>query len=86
MFGWMLRKYSGNRYYWELVITSRKMAVSLVFLLTTKYPVVQVFSSLVVVVVSITHWNLRVSLLLQKLAFLPALAPDRTSRIRWGKD
>lgn len=45
LFGWMLRKYSGDRYYWELVVTGRKLMIALVFLLMTKYPVFQLFAS-----------------------------------------
>ena len=55
MFGWMLRKYSGDRYYWECVITARKMAVSVIFLLTTKYPSIQIFASMAVVLVSLFY-------------------------------
>ena len=28
LFGWMLRKYSGDRYYWEICVTMRKLAIA----------------------------------------------------------
>ena len=34
LYGWMLRKYSGERYYWEIVVTWRKLLISIIFLLS----------------------------------------------------
>lgn len=53
LYGWMLRKYSGDRYYWEIIVCWRKLAISIVFLLSTKYPAFQVFASLVIVLISL---------------------------------
>ena len=53
LFGWMLRKYSGDHYYYEIIVTWRKLAISIIYLLTTKYPTVQILSSTTVVAVAL---------------------------------
>ena len=45
----MLRKYSGHCWYWEIKIILRKMFIAIIFLLTTKYPVIQIISSFLVI-------------------------------------